>query len=121
MKEFKFFKQNLFIHQIFGDNLHDVANITELDRVIRFTFDYIQPRNHYHDKSIWINVIMFKLFADKHNTYSDEQIIQKIKKIKMFLCHNKLKQYVNNMVPIGGDVEREMVDHIHARLKWDEE
>jgi hypothetical protein len=120
MKEFKLLKQNLFIHQIFGYDLGNVGNLKELNRVIRITIDYMEPRAHYRSISVDIMAIIFILFVNKHNRYSDVEIIQKINDIEMWLNRENLVNHIAQFVPENTDIQAEIGWFIRETLNWDE-
>ena len=86
LSKFKFLApEQLMVHQIFGDDLGEVANLNQLDRVIRITAYFLRAHgienwNEINFEQI-IFPLMFRLYRDKNNTYRYKHVVEKIREI----------------------------------------
>ena len=124
MRNFKFLKPQLLIHQMFGEDLGYVANLEQLDRVMEITVHIIRFNilpTHEFDKATLMIPLMFRLYRDKEQIYTYKHIANKVREIDMHMEHAETKRAIADIVTeafMTVDVEAELVQYLYNKLNW---
>jgi len=126
IKDFKFFRNNeTRINWQLTGLLDDATNVPLLIGVLDITYKYIQDNNLMENDRVRdiLIIVMFKLYRDKYNSYSDYDIRGKIDEAATYLNSVEVRRTLQELQAgawMSIDVEAETQQIIYERCKWDE-
>ena len=127
IKDFKFFRANeTRINWQLTGLLDDATNVPLLIGVLDITYKYIQDNNLMDNDRIknMLILVMYKLYRDKYNSYSDYDIRGKIDQVATYLNSVAVRRIIQELQAgawMSIDVEAETQQITYERCKWDED
>jgi transposase len=127
IKEFKFFRSNeTRINWQLTGLLDDATNVPLLIGVLDITYKYIVDNNLMDNDRVknMLIIVMYKLYRDKYNSYSDYDIRGKINQIATYLNSVAVRRIIQELQAgawMSIDVGAETQQIIYERCKWDED
>ena len=127
IKDFKFFRANdSKINWQLTGLLDDATNVPLLIGVLDITWKYIQDNNLMDNDRInnMLIIVMYKLYRDKYNSYSDYDIRGKIDQVATYLNSVAVRRIVQELEAgawMSIDVEAETQQITYERCKWEED
>ena len=127
IKDFKFFRANeTRINWQLTGLLDDATNVPLLIGVLDITYKYIQDNNLMENDRVRdiLIIVMYKLYRDKYNSYSDYDIRGKIDQVATYLNSVEVRRTLQELQAgawMSIDVEAETQHIIYEREKWDED
>ena len=126
IKDFKFFRDNeTRINWQLTGLLVDATNVPLLIGVLDITYKYIQDNNLMDNDRIknMLILVMYKLYRDKYNSYSDYDIRGKIDQVVTYMNSVAVRRIVQELAAgawMSIDVEAETQHIIYEYCKWEE-
>jgi transposase len=126
IKDFKFFRANeTRINWQLTGLLDDATNVPLLIGVLDITYKYIQDNNLMDNDRVknMLIIVMYKLYRDKYNSYSDYDIRRKIDQVATYMNSVAVRRIIQELQAgawMSIDVEAETQHIIYEREKWDE-
>ena len=126
IRDFKFFRPNeTRINWQLTGLLDDATNVPLLIGVLDITYKYIQDNNLMENDRVRdiLIIVMYKLYRDKYNSYSDYDIRAKIDQVATYLNSVEVRRTLQELQAgawMSIDVEAETQQIIYERCKWDE-
>ena len=127
IKDFKFFRANeTRINWQLTGLLDDATNVPLLIGVLDITYKYIQDNNLMENDRVrdMLIIVMYKLYRDKYNSYSDYDIRGKIDQVATYFNSVAVRIIIQELQAgawMSIDVEAETQQIIYEREKWDED
>lgn len=127
IRDFKFFRDNeTRINWQLTGLLDDATNVPLLIGVLDITYKYIEDNNLMDNDRIksMLIIVMYKLYRDKYNSYSDYDIRGKIDQVATYLNSVAVRRIVQELEAgawMSIDVEAETQQITYERCKWDED
>ena len=127
MKDFKFFRGNdSKINWQLTGLLVDATNVPLLIGVLDITYKYIEDNNLMDNDRVknMLIIVMYKLYRDKYNSYSDYDIRGKIDQVVTYMnsvAVRRIVQEIQSHAFVTVDIEAETREIIYEREKWDED
>ena len=127
IKDFKFFRANdTRINWQLTGLLDDVTNVPLMIGVLDITYKYIEDNNLMDNDRIksMLIIVMYKLYRDKYNSYSDYDIRGKIDQVATYLNSVAVRRIVQELEAgawMSIDVEAETQQITYERCKWEED
>ena len=126
IKPFKFFKSNeTRINWQLTGLLDGATNVPLLIGVLDITYKYIEDSNLMDNDRVknMLIIVMYKLYRDKYNSYSDYDIRGKIDQVATYLNSVAVRRIIQELqagawMSIG--VEAEINHIIYEKCKWEE-
>ncbi len=126
VNQFKFFRANeTRINWQLTGLLDDATNVPLLIGVLDITYKYIEDSNLMDNDRVknMLIIVMYKLYRDKYNSYSDYDIRGKIDEVITYMNSVAVRRIVqeiqwNSWMTI--DIEAETNHVIYERCKWEE-
>ena len=126
IKPFKFFKSNeTRINWQLTGLLDGATNVPLLIGVLDITYKYIEDSNLMDNDRVknMLIIVMYKLYRDKYNSYSDYDIRGKIDQVATYLNSVAVRRIIQELQAgawMSIDVEAETQQITYERCKWDE-
>lgn len=126
IKDFKFFRPNeTRINWQLTGLLDDATNVPLLIGVLDITYKYIVDNNLMDNDRIknMLIIVMYKLYRDKYNSYSDYNIRGKIDQVATYLngvAVRRIIQEIESNAWVSVDIEAETQQITYEHCKWDE-
>ena len=126
IKDFKFFRSNeTRINWQLTGLLDDATNVPLLIGVLDITYKYIEDSNLMDNDRVknMLIIVMYKLYRDKYNSYSDYDVRGKIDQVATYLNSVAVRRIIQELQAgawMSIDVEAETQQITYERCKWDE-
>lgn len=126
IKDFKFFRSNdRRINWQLTGLLDDATNVPLMIGVLDITYKYIEDNNLMDNDRIksMLIIVMYKLYRDKYNSYSDYDIRGKIDEIATYMNSVEVRRIVQEIQAnafMTVDLEAETREIIYEHCKWEE-
>ena len=127
IKDFKFFRPNeTRINWQLTGLLDDATNVPLLIGVLDITYKYFVDSNLMDNDRVknMLIIVMYKLYRDKYNSYSDYDIRGKIDQVATYLNSVAVRRIIQELQAgawMSIDVEAETQQITYERCKWDED